>query len=297
MSSIHSVRHAPWALFVRQFLLFNTLSKGRLSFSVALSSLFGYLFASPSATFTTALLLFVGGLLVAAGAGTFNQWMERDDDRHMHRTQGRPLPAGTLTPSQAIYWGVISSGVGLLLLYFGTNPLVALLSLLSLLLYVWGYTPLKRKGPIAVIVGALPGAMPPLLGCVAAEGYLTEKGILLFGIQFIWQFPHFWAIAWVANQDYTRAGFKLLPSSKQGFRTALFIVLYALFLLPIGLLPTYFDHCGLIAACVAFMAGLLLLVCAVRLLCTLTNKAASQVMWASLIYLPFVQLAYVLDRL
>ena len=282
---------------MRQFLLFSTLSKGRLSFFVALSSLFGYLFASPSATFTTASLLFVGGLLVAAGAGTFNQWIERDYDGHMHRTQGRPLPAGTLTPAQAIYWGIISSGTGLLLLYFGTNPLVALLSLLSLLLYVWGYTPLKRKGPIAVIVGAIPGAMPPLLGCVAAEGYLTEKGILLFGIQFIWQFPHFWAIAWMANQDYNRAGFKLLPNNKQGFQTALYIMLYALFLLPIGLLPTYFGNCGLTAAWVAFIAGLLLLGCAVRLLCTQTKKAASQVMWASLLYLPFVQLAYALDRL
>ena len=293
----HSIPGSTFRQCMRQLQLYGLLSKGRLSFSVAISALLGYFFAAQLPMLGVALCLFAGGWLVSAAAGALNQWIERDCDKRMLRTQRRPLPSGQLRRPQVLIWAVTCAGSGLLLLYFGTNLWSALLSLGALVLYVWVYTPLKRKGPIAVLVGALPGAMPPLLGCLAAEQRLTLAGVLLFGIQFIWQFPHFWAIAWLADKDYQRAGFKLLPGGGQGPRAAAHTMLYALFLLPLGLLPTYFGLCGPQAGWVALATGLLLAGCAAQLLRTQTQKAARQLMIASLLYLPLVQVAYVVYKI
>ena len=294
---MNTLRTIPCTYLMHQVRLFSALSKGRLSLSVSFSSVLGYLFTTFSTAFMPVFWLFLGGFLVSAGACTLNQWIEQESDGHMQRTKRRPLPMGTLSKDQALYWGVTSSALGLLLLYFGTNPLVAGLSLASSLLYVWGYTPLKRRGQIAVLLGAISGAMPPLLGAVAAQAQVTQAGLLLFGIQFIWQFPHFWAIAWLADQDYSHAGFQLLPNTQKGSRTAVHIMLYTLFLLPMGLLPSYFGYCGITAAWVALAAGGWLLFCAIYLLCKQTRKAARKVMWGSLLYLPVVQLSFVLDKI
>ena len=184
----HSIPSSSGRQLLRQLRLYGQLSKFRLSCFVAISALMGYFFAALP-ELSVALALFGGGFLVSAGASALNQWLERSYDKRMLRTRQRPLPSGLLRKPQAITWATACSTIGLLLLYLGTNPYTALLSLLSLLLYVWIYTPLKRVGPIAVLAGAVPGAMPPLLGCIAAEHTLTHKGALLFGIQFMWQFP------------------------------------------------------------------------------------------------------------
>ena len=291
------LRSTYWQQCGRQLLLYVALSKARLSFFVALSALVGYLFAATVPLLDVAVCVFLGGWLVSASASTLNQWVEKAYDKRMSRTRRRPLPMGQLRGAQALIWAVISGSCGLLLLYLGANLWTAVLSLVSLLLYVYAYTPLKRQGPIAVLVGAIPGAMPPLLGCVAAENTLTHKALLLFGLQFMWQFPHFWAIAWLADEDYQKAGFKLLPGGKRDIRAAAHIMLYTLFMLPVGLLPSYVGACGPQAAWVATLAGLLLVGCAARLLLKPGKKAALSLMFASLLYLPLVQVVYVFYKM
>ena len=283
-----------WITYLRPYLV---LSKGRLSFFVGLSALLGYFFAAPLLLPAVAVSLFVGGFLVSAASTTFNQWIERSYDLRMNRTRHRPLPSAQLSSKQAIRWGVLSASLGLLILYIGTTPAVALLSLLSLLVYTCVYTPLKRVGPIAVLVGALPGAMPPLLGCLAAGAVFLPEGLLLFAIQFMWQFPHFWAIAWLSDEDYKKAGFKLLPGGKPNLRSAAHIMLYTLFLLPMSLLPTYLGICDIYAAWIALGASGCFFGFAWLLFLRPSKKSAFLLMSASFLYLPLVQITYVLDKL
>ena len=296
MIGIEVVSTTSWRKFGGLLRLYGVLSKGRLSFWVSVSSLLAYFFVAPIPQFSVAVCLFMGGFLVAAASSTFNQWIEREYDSMMSRTRARPLPTGQLDAKQAISWGILSATLGLLILYVGIGPLVAFLSLVSLLLYVCVYTPMKRVGPIAVLMGAIPGAMPPLLGCLSAGGAFVNEGLLLFGIQFIWQFPHFWAIAWLADQDYQRAGFKLLPTGKKSPRSAAHLMLYAFFLLPTGLLPSYLGICGLYAAWIVLLAGLAFVLFSFLLFLRPSKKAALHLMWASFIYLPLVQITYVLDK-
>jgi protoheme IX farnesyltransferase len=188
--------------------------------------------------------------------------------------------------------------MGISLLWIFTNPLTTGLGILSMLLYVFAYTPLKRVGPIAVFVGAIPGAMPPLLGWTAATGAISYEALIIFGIQFIWQFPHFWAIAWVSDEDYKRAGFKLLPSGGgQDLNTAIQIMIYTLFLLPLGLLPSYFGLVGLNSGIVATICGVLFLAQTFSLMRDCSRKSALKIMFGSFIYLPVVQIAYLLDKM
>ena len=198
--------------------------KFRLSFLVAFSGAMAFIVASHTVNYVHLFLFVLGGFLVTASANIINQIKEVEFDKLMKRTQNRPLPTGVLTKKEATTFSLLLGIVGLTIHYFYLNPLTALLSLISLLLYGFAYTPLKRVGPIAVFVGAFPGAFPPLIGWVACTGTimgtnlltgeLEMMGLILFGIQFIWQFPHFWAIAWVGDEDYQRAGFKLLPNKK-----------------------------------------------------------------------------------
>lgn len=275
------------------------LLKPRLSFLVAFSSGFGYILAAQGdLNWTVLLLLSFGGFLVSGASVTINQVIEIEYDAMMERTKNRPLPTGRIAKNEAILFAVFVAIIGLGLLYLVTNPLTALLSLVSLILYSFIYTPLKRVGPIAVFVGAIPGALPPLLGWVAATGYIGYEALIIFGIQFIWQFPHFWAIAWVADQDYKKAGFKLLPNKGQkDLNTAINIMVYTLFLLPLGLLPAYFGITGINSGIIATICGVGFLAQTFSLMRNNTDKAALKIMFGSFLYLPIVQIAFLLDKI
>ncbi len=283
---------------------YSELLKPRLSFLVAFSSIFGYVLGSPGAiNWTSILMLGLGGFLVSGASVTINQILEKDLDRLMTRTQDRPLPSHRIKLMEANWVAAISGLVGLMLLVEFTNPLTVILSLLSLLLYSFVYTPLKRVGPIAVFVGAIPGALPPLLGWIAATGTISYEALVLFGIQFIWQFPHFWAIAWVSHEDYKKAGFRLLPAGgKKDFQTAIQIMIYTLFLLPMGLLPAKFGITGINSALVATICGVLFLTQTLLLMRDCLSegktprKSALKIMFGSFIYLPVVQIAFILDK-
>ncbi|GHE67876.1 MULTISPECIES: heme o synthase [Roseivirga] len=276
---------------------FVELMKMRLSLLVAFSSAFGYALAMGGRVDWMQLAaLFVGGWLVSGASCTVNQVLEKDYDRVMKRTQNRPLPTERLSNSESLWFALVVACLGIGLLWVSTNLLTVGLSLLSMVLYSFVYTPLKRVGPIAVFVGAFPGALPPLLGWTAATGSISHEALIIFGIQFIWQFPHFWAIAWVADDDYKKAGFKLLPvKGEKDMKTAFQIMTYTLFLIPLGLLPTYFGLTGINSAVVATVCGVLFLASTIKLMRDQSRKSALRIMFGSFLYLPIVQIAYLLD--
>ncbi len=276
-----------------------SLMKFRLSFLVAFSSAFGYVLASQGPLdVATLLILGFSGFLISGASITINQIIEKDLDKLMSRTANRPLPTGKVSVPEAAFFALFNASVGILLLIQHTNLLTAGLSLLSLVAYSFIYTPLKRVGPIAVLVGAFPGALPPLLGWVAVTGTIGHEALILFGLQFIWQFPHFWAIAWVADEDYKKAGFKLLPSGGgKDLKTAVQIMTYALFLIPLGLLPLKFGITGIDSAIVATICGTLFLLQTFRLMSDCSRKSALKIMFGSFIYLPVVQIAFLLDKI
>ena len=227
---------------------YKDLIKFRLSALVTFSAVFGFILGDSGVIFSWGkfFALMIGGFLISGASGAANEIWERDIDKLMKRTENRPLPLNLISLREAYWFTSIIALIGIAILWIFTNPLTTLLGVLSMVLYVFVYTPLKRVGPIAVFVGAIPGAMPPLLGWTAATGAISHEALIIFGIQFIWQFPHFWAIAWVSDEDYKRAGFKLLPSGGQkDLNTAIQIMIYTLFLLPLGLLPTYFGLTGI----------------------------------------------------
>lgn len=271
--------------------------KPRLSGLVAFSCAFGFVLASPVINWFQLAVVYIGGFLVSGASVIINQILEKDLDKLMTRTQNRPLPTGKISIQEAIYLAVISFGTGIALLLSYTNILTVCLSILSMLLYSFVYTPLKRVGSIAVFVGAIPGALPPLLGWTAATGTISHEALIIFGIQFIWQFPHFWAIAWVADDDYKKAGFKLLPGGGQrDFNTAIQIIIYTLFLIPLGLLPAKFGITGINSAIVATVCGVLFLAQTFYLLKSENREAALRIMFGSFLYLPIVQIAYLMDK-
>ena len=279
---------------------FWVLLKPRLSFLVAFSSAFGYVlgFSGSGIDWVVLGFLSLGGFLVSGSAVTINQILEVEYDKKMDRTKNRPLPTGNLSTKEAKVFALITSLAGLGLLLVFTNVLTTILSLVSLLLYSFVYTPLKRVGPVAVFVGAIPGALPPLLGWVAATNGFSVEAWIIFGIQFIWQFPHFWAIAWVADEDYKKAGFKLLPSGgKKDLNTAIQIMIYTLFLIPLGLLPTLFGITGIYSALIATICGVLFLSQTFYLMKECSKEAALKIMFGSFLYLPIVQVAYLLDKI
>jgi protoheme IX farnesyltransferase len=276
------------------------LIKFRLSALVTFSAVFGYILGDRGIDFGWSgfIGLVLGGFFISGASGAANEIMERDLDKLMKRTQNRPLPLQLISLQEAYWFTGIVALMGISLLWIFTNPLTTGLGILSMLLYVFAYTPLKRVGPIAVFVGAIPGAMPPLLGWTAATGAITYEALIIFGIQFIWQFPHFWAIAWVSDEDYKRAGFKLLPSGGgQDLNTAIQIMIYTLFLLPLGLLPSYFGLVGLNSGIVATICGVLFLAQTFSLMRDCSRKSALKIMFGSFIYLPVVQIAYLLDKM
>ena len=277
---------------------FFQLLKFRLAATVAFSSAIGYLLGVKELEVGKALLVMLGGLLVTGSANTINQIFEKDLDKLMKRTAQRPIPTGVISIAEGWVFAVATGLAGLGLLAYLFNPLAAALSLLSLILYGFIYTPLKTISPICVAVGAIPGGMPPLIGWVAATGVLGVQAWILFGIQFMWQFPHFWAIAWVLDDDYKKAGFKMLPTpGGKDLRTAFQIMTYTLLLIPLSLLPLLFHMTGPIYAMVATICGVLFLGQTFYLMRTCSKKAAMSIMFGSFLYLPIVQIALVFDKL
>ena len=278
---------------------FLQLTKFRLAISVVISSLAGYLLASEQIEWNNISFLFLGGYAMVGASNAFNQWMERDLDALMLRTQSRPLPSKRMQESTAL---TIASGLTLLgILFLGfVNFRTAFFGALSIFIYVCIYTPLKRKSPLAVFVGAFPGAIPFMLGWVAATNKFGIEPGVLFMIQFLWQFPHFWAIGWVLDEDYKKAGFKLLPSGETDRVTAFQIVFYSLWVVVVSLIPA-FHYTGRLrlsftAAIAIALLGSVMLYFAMMLMKKKSKKAAQNLIGVSIVYITALQLIYVIDK-
>ena len=262
-----------------------------------MSTAVGYYFGhSGPWSFWAVLHSLIGTALIASGTAALNQWYERDADRHMRRTQFRPLPAGRLRPNQALWFGIGLAILGGLELGFGANWLSSILGIATLLMYLGLYTPLKQKTWWSTTVGAVPGAMPPLIGYAAAANRLSPEAWVLAAILFLWQFPHFYAIAWMYREDYSRAGIRMLPVVEpDGESTARQILLYSVLLIPISLLPKWMGMTGTIYMVGAIALGLLFLYSGIRVSLDRTKPRARKVLLASVVYLPVLYVLMVLD--
>ena len=275
------------------------LTKFRLSSLVVFSAAIGFVIGTGGNFYFSQLCwLIAGGFLVTGSSNAFNQIIERDLDRLMDRTKNRPLPAGRMSVMEAMMAAILMGVIGILVLWLFMNPLCGLLSALSLLIYTLIYTPSKRITPFSVFVGAIPGAFPPLLGYVAATNQIGMEALLLYFLQFIWQFPHFWAIAWVMDDDYKKAGFKMLPSRGGRDRnTAFQTMAYTLSLVPLALLLHFFGHFSVWSTTLVATAGIFFAGPSFRLYRHLDISSAKKLMYASFIYLPVVQLLLMIDKL
>jgi protoheme IX farnesyltransferase len=274
------------------------LLKMRLTLLVCFSAAFGYLLTGHHWNTIQFIWLLLGGFMVTAASNIINQIWEKNSDALMKRTQQRPLVTEVLSVNEALVFTFFLAFGGLAIFVFKFNLNAAFLSLVSLLLYAFAYTPLKTKSSIAVFVGAIPGALPPMIGWVAATGHYGWEPGILFAIQFFWQFPHFWAIAWVLDEDYRKAGIKLLPSSGgRDMKTAFNIMIYTLLLIPLGFMPYIMGMTGINSALIAMVAGILFLAQTFYLMREGSNKAAKLIMFGSFLYLPVVQIAYLFDKI
>ncbi|HLY59805.1 MAG TPA: heme o synthase [Terriglobia bacterium] len=275
-----------------------TLTKPEVNSLVVASSLAGFYLGWRGPV--NYLLLFhtlAGTLLVASGTATLNQWFERQSDARMRRTANRPLPAGRLSPSEALWFGIILSVGGCLYLWWAANFLASALAFLTLASYLLLYTPLKRKTTYCTLVGAFPGAMPPLIGWAAARGTLNLEAWTLYAILFIWQFPHFLSIAWMYREDYERAGLFMLPADDpQGRKAARQILVTSLALLPISLLPTWLGQMGWVYFMGALPLGLGLLYCGVLTAKVRSKLLARRLLLASVFYLPLIFGLMIVDK-
>jgi len=274
------------------------LVKVRLNLTVVFSSAMGYLLAVGTNDFLMPLIfLSIAGFSITASANALNQIIEKDYDKLMKRTANRPLATGRMGITEALLVsGVLGVG-GILLLWYMFNDLAALIGAVSLLSYAFIYTPLKRIHPIAVFVGAIPGALPPMIGWIAATGVMGIEAYTLFAIQFLWQFPHFWAIAWLGAEEYEKAGYKLQPVSEaRTKKTAIHIIVYILFLIVVTLIPIMFQMLSIYFAIVALALGMFFLYYGINLFKKCDNKAALHLMLASVVYLPLLQILMVVDR-
>jgi protoheme IX farnesyltransferase len=276
------------------------LIKFSLSFMVVFSSVISYLLAPTvvELNWTMVILLFVAGMLITGSANAVNQVVEKDTDSMMKRTAKRPVASGRMSPAEGWAFAIITLVIGLGILGWFFNLLSAGVALVSWFLYAFMYTPLKKVSSMAVLLGAVPGALPCLIGWAAGEDKLSAGGWVLFAIQFFWQFPHFWAIAWLSHKDYSTAGFKLLPSTEgPGKFSAIQSIVYSLVLIPIGVLPYLASISGFVSLWIIFAANLFMLWQSIRLFREMEAKAARRVMFSSYIYLPIVFLAMLADKL
>jgi protoheme IX farnesyltransferase len=275
------------------------LLKFRLASLVVFSGGVGYIMGAQSEIHYGQLALFaLAGLLVTGSSNTINQILEKDLDKLMSRTMNRPLPTGLISVKEALFFAAITGATGIFIFIQYFNLSSALLALTSLLLYAFAYTPMKTRSPIAVLIGAIPGALPPMIGWVAVTNKFGLEPGILFAIQFVWQFPHFWAIAWVLDDDYKKAGIKLLPSEGgRDLNTAFKIMIYTLLLIPLGFMPWMLGMTGINSALIALVCGILFLAQTFYLMKDCSRKAALQIMFGSFLYLPIVQIAYLFDKL
>lgn len=276
------------------------LFKSRLALLVVFSAVLGYLMGATQVDWIQLISLSLGGFLLTGGSGGLNQVWERHADAKMSRTVNRPLPGGRMRFWEAITISSVAAGSGILILWLGVNTISGVLGLLAFFSYVFIYTPLKPFTSLAVFVGAFPGAIPPMLGYVAATGVFGVEPGILFAVQFFWQFPHFWAIAWVADEDYRKAGFSLLPFAEgRSKRSSYQILLYSLFLIPVGMLAWALPPepmIGSVALVVSILCGIGMSWAAWRLHKSNEIADARVLMFASFAYLPLVQLIYVIDK-
>jgi len=278
---------------VKAYMVF---TKFRLSALVIVSALSGYLFVGGNDGIEITLLL-VGGLLVTAASNGSNQIWERDLDKLMKRTERRPIPMRKMSVTEGVVVVLVCLLAGTYMLFL-INLYSAFLGVLAFILYVFLYTPMKRVSPWAVFIGAFPGAIPPMLGAIAATNEFGLVPGVLFFVQFTWQFPHFWAIAWVSFDDYKAGGFSLLPSKEGKSKNSAFqIVVYSLALIPFSVLPWIMGWTGITSLIVAVLLGILFFYYSYRLLLTCEDKDAKKLMFASFLYLPIIQFLYVFDRI
>lgn len=275
------------------------LVKLRLTLTVVFSSVMAYLIASQGViNWTAIVILSLGGFLVTGASNALNQVLEKDYDKLMKRTANRPLATGRMSVSEAVMAAGLMSvaGVTLLALF---NVWAAFFGMLALLLYAFVYTPMKRVSPVAVLIGAFPGALPTLIGVVAVQGELTMLGLVLFSIQFLWQFPHFWSIGWLGYEDYNKAGYKLLPSKngQQDRNTGLQSFLYALFLVPVAMLPYFMGVSGIFSLVIVSILSIAYVILSWNFYQQNDRKAALRVMFFSFLYNPLVLIALFLDKI
>jgi protoheme IX farnesyltransferase len=273
------------------------LVKFRLTFLVVFSASISFLIGSQlndAINWYNWGKLILGGFLITGAANGFNEIIEKDLDRLMTRTADRPLPAGRMNNGQALVISLLMGVCGTYLLG-SLNLLTGFLSVFAIILYAFVYTPLKQKSPVSVFVGAIPGALPPLIGYVAANPTIDQIALILFGIQFMWQFVHFWAIAWVLDDDYKLAGFRLLPTGKRDRVSAIITFIFAVVLVPVSLLPTIYHYGGYYVGGVSLVCSLIFLYQSFVLMRRLDIKSARQLMFGSFIYLPVVQLMFLFD--
>lgn len=274
------------------------LTKPRITWLILMSTGVGYFFGlRGNLNLLTLLHTLLGTGLLASGTATLNQWYEREEDARMRRTEMRPIPAGKIAPGNALLFGLVVSGAGFLELAIAVNLLAGLLGLTTLASYLLLYTPLKKRSPLSTTVGAFPGAMPPLIGFAGASGTLTTEALALYLILFLWQFPHFYAIAWMYREDYGRAGIRMLPVVEpDGRSTAREIVLYSLALIPASLLPAFLSMSGRLYLAGALVLSSLYFYAGLRVVFERTVLRARKVLVASVLYLPLLYVLMVLDR-
>ena len=275
------------------------LLKLRLTLLVVFSAAITFAYAAKGQLkWSELLLMILGGILTTGSANSLNQIIEKDTDKLMHRTQNRPMPTYKLSTAEALTFAISIGVAGIFILTYYFNLITGILGLFSIISYAFIYTPLKLKSTFAVFVGAIAGAMPPLLGYVAYTNQFGFEPGIMFAIQFIWQFPHFWAIAWVLDEDYRRANIFLLPSKEgRGKSSALQIMLFTLVLIPVSLLPIKFGMAGTTLGIISVLAGLAFFMQSVKLYKECSVKAARELMFGSFIYLPVVQIILLIDKL
>jgi len=279
---------------------YSQLIKPSLSIMVVFSSVISYLLAPKVVEYDWKMivLLFVTGLLVTGSANAINQVVEKDTDAMMKRTAKRPVASGRMTVAEGWAFAIITGVIGVFMLGNFFNWLSAGIALFSLFLYAFIYTPLKKVSSISVLVGAVPGALPCLIGWAAGNDALSLGGWVLFSLQFMWQFPHFWAIAWIAHKDYTKAGFKLLPSELGPTKyTAIQTIIYSLLLIPVGVIPYFIGMSGTVSLVIVALANVFMVWRCVQLYRNMDVPSARRVMFSSYIYLPIVLLALLADKL
>ena len=273
------------------------LTKPSITWLILMSTGIGYWFGLlPGWSVPNLIHTLLGTALLASGTAVLNQWYERDVDALMRRTRGRPLPTGRVLPGRALAFGVVLSAAGFFDLWLAVNPLAALLGLFTLASYLLLYTPLKRRSPACTTVGAFSGAMPPLIGYAAAAGHLNAQAWILYGILFLWQFPHFLSIAWIYREDYRRGGIVMLPAVRpDGVETARRILIASLLLIPLSLAPGFVGMAGSLYQAVALGLGLVYFGASLRLARVRSMPRARQLLLASVVYLPLLYAVAVLD--